>query len=295
MNLTVTVAPNKQRNILMEYYYYWILRCRVVVKQTIRHCAPCRRMIQVVSIPKMADLPQERLPKNNQFVFESTGLDFIAPFPVKNNGELFSRYLLLFTCLVVRAVHLEVPNDLSTDSTINCIRRFVSRRGKPNKFISDCGKPFVGSNNSLQSSIANLRASKFFAAKLHFMKFEIVWKFNPPAGPHFGGNWERLVQILKLSLYKVIGSRTLTDEILCTVTCEIEANMNSRPLTNVPSDINDLLPLRPNHFLLGRSSVILPPGVFIGDEKNISKAGRTLQQIAAHFWNRFLRGYLPRQ
>ena len=127
------------------------------------------------------------------------------------------------------------------------------------------------------------------------MKFEIVWKFNPPAGPHFGGNWERLVQILKLSLYKVIGSRTLTDEILCTVTCEIEANMNSRPLTNVPSDINDLLPLRPNHFLLGRSSVILPPGVFVGDEKNILKAGRTLQQIAAHFWNRFLREYLPRQ
>ena len=65
-------------------------------------------MFQDVSIPKMADLPQERLPKNNQFVFETAGLDFFGPFPVNNNGKLSSRYVLLFTCLVVRAVHLEV-------------------------------------------------------------------------------------------------------------------------------------------------------------------------------------------
>ena len=49
------------------------------------------------------------------------------------------------------------------------------------------------------------------------MNVEIDWKLNPPAAPHFGGIWERLVQIFKLSLYKVIGSRTLTDEILNTV------------------------------------------------------------------------------
>ena len=117
---------------------------------------------------------------------------------------------------------------------------------------------------------------------------------NPPVAPHFGGIWERLGQIFKLSLYMFIGSRTLTDEILCTVMCDIEANMNSRPLTNVPSDINDPLPLKPNHFLLGRSSVNLPSGVFIGDEENISKAWRTSsQQIAAHFWNQFLQEYLP--
>ena len=151
--LIVIVVPSRLET-LMEYY--WILRCRSVVKQTIRHYLPCRRMLQDVCTPQMADLPEDRLPKKNQFVFETTGLDFIGPFPVKNNGRLSSRYILLFTCLVVRAVHLEVSNDLTTDSTINCIRRFVSRRGKPNKFVSDCGKSFVGSNNALQSSIAEL-------------------------------------------------------------------------------------------------------------------------------------------
>ena len=75
----------------------------------------------------------------------------------------------------------------------------------------------------------------------------------------------------------------------------VETNMNSRPLTNVPSDINEPLPLTPNHFLQGRSSLNLPPGVFVGDEKNISKAWRTSQEIAAHFWNWFPREILPGQ
>ena len=262
-------GSEQTRNTLMEYY--WILRCRAVVKQTKRHCLPCRRMQQDVSNPQMADLLKERLPKKNQFVFETTGLGFIGPFPVKNNGRLSSRYILLFICLVVRAVHLEVSIDLTTDSTINCIRRFISRRGKPNKFVSDCGKSFVDSNNDLQSSIVELKESKLLAAKLHSMNVEIDWKFDPPAAPHFGGILERLVQIFKLSLYKVFGSRTLTDEILSTVSCEIEASMNSRPLTNIPYDINDPLPLTPNHFLLGCSSVNLSPCVFIGKEKNFSK------------------------
>ena len=73
---------------------------------------------------------------------------------------------------------------------------------------------------------------------------------------------------------------------------EIEASMNSRPLTNVPYDINDPLPLTPNHFLL----VVHPlTCVFIGKEKNVSKSWRSAQQIATHFWNLFLREYLPTQ
>ena len=97
-------GPEQTRSTLMEYY--WILRCRAVVKQTICHSLRCRRMLQDISTPQMADLPEERSPNKNQFVFETTGFDFIGPFPVKNNGRLSSRYILLFTCLVVRAVHL---------------------------------------------------------------------------------------------------------------------------------------------------------------------------------------------
>ena len=140
----------------------------------------------------MADIPAERLPEKNQFVFETTGLDFIGPFPVKNHGSLSSRYILLFACLVVRAVHLEVSNDLTTDSTINCIRRFISRKRKPNTFLSDCGKSFVGSNDALQSSIAELKESNLFPAMLHLMNVEIGWKLNPqllPISVELGRDW----------------------------------------------------------------------------------------------------------
>ena len=280
---------------LMELH--WILKCRAVVKQTVRQCIPCRRMIQEVAAPppQMADLPEFRLPRENHQVFQTTGLDFVGPFPVKEHGRNRPRYILLFTCLVVRAVRLEVAVDLTTDSTINCIRRFISRRGKPKRFFSDCGKSFVGSNNSLQSSIASLRNSHDFASHLHLMQVEIEWVFNPPAAPHFGGSWERLVQIFKLSLYKVIGSRTLSDDILWTLVCEIESNMNSRPLTNVPIEINDPLPLTPNHFLLGRASVNYPPGLFETQMVTVSRSWKSAQELASHFWNRFPREYIPNQ
>ena len=71
--------------------------------------------------------------------------------------------------------------------------------------------------------------------------------------------------------------------------------MNSRPLTNTSSDINDPLPLTPNHFLLGRITVIFQPGVFSERKITISKSWRTSQHLAEHFWSRFLREYIPNQ
>ena len=164
------------RNLLMELYC--ILRCRAVVKQTVRQCISCRLIIQEVAAPQMADLPEFRLPQENHHVFQTTGLDFIWPFPVIEHGRNRPRYILHFTCLVGRAVHLEVAVDLTTDPTINCIRRVVSRRGKPIKFFSYC-KSFVGSNNSLQSSIASFRDCQDFASHLHLMQVEIAWVFKP--------------------------------------------------------------------------------------------------------------------
>ena len=243
----------------------------------------------------MQTLPEFRLQQGKHHVFQTTGLDFIGPLPVKEHGKNGARYILLFTCLIVRAVHLEVAIDLTTDSTINCIRRFVSRRGKPKKFFSDCGKSFVGSNNSLQSSIASLRDCLDFASHLHLKQVEIELVFNPPAAPHFGESWKRLVQIFKLSLYNVYGSNTLSDDFLLTLVCEIDSNMNSRPLTNVPIEIKDPLLLTPHHFLLDRSSVNYPPGIFETQKVTVSVSRKSAQELASHFGNRFLRKYIPNQ
>ena len=178
------------RSFLMEYY--WILKCRAVVRQTIRQCIPCRRMAQEISPPQMSDLPSERLPLQNHFAFATTGLDFIGPFPIKQCGKFATRYVLLFSCLVVRAVHLEVSESLSTGSTMSCIRRFISRRGKPKIFYSDNGKSFVGSCSELRKGIEALRSSQEFASKLHILDVDINGKFNPPSGSAF---WRQLGKI----------------------------------------------------------------------------------------------------
>ena len=161
--------------------------------------------------------------------------------------------------------------------------------------VSDCGTSFVGSNSELKKCLDNLEKNKEFVESINQLDVSLEWKFNPPAAPHFGGSWERLVQIFKLSLYKVIGSRTLSYETLATFTTEIESTMNSRPLTNVSDDIKDDLPLTPNHFLLGRGTPNLPPGIFKDKDLSLSKSWKASQLLADHFWNRFLREYLPGQ
>ena len=140
-----------------------------------------------------------------------------------------------------------------------------------------------------------LEIAKILQVICIWYRLEFEWVFNPPAAPQFSGSWERLVQIFKLSLYKIIGSKTLSDDILLTLVCEIESNMNSRSLNNFPSEINDPLPLTPNHFLLGRPSVNYPPGNFKTQKVTVTRSWKSAEELASHFWSRFLREYIPNQ
>ena len=105
----------------------------------------------------MADPSASRLQKKTQSAFRITSLGFIGLFSVKNNGKLSCRYILLIIGLVVRAIHLEVSNNLTPDSAINCIRGLISRRQNHNKFGSDCAQSFVCFNSNLQSIIVENR------------------------------------------------------------------------------------------------------------------------------------------
>jgi hypothetical protein len=84
----------------------------------------------------------------------------------------------------------------------------------------------------------------------------------------------------------------LSDEMLSTVFCEVEAIVNGRPLTKVSDDINDLAPLTPNHLLLLRECPSLPPGMFHQSDV-YKKRWRCVQFIAEQFWRRWLHEYVP--
>ena len=108
-----------------------------------------------------------------------------------------------------------------------------------------------------------------------------------------GGVWERLVRSCKKALDVVLQNQVLTDEVLLTAITEVESLVNSRPLTEVSSDADDLEALTPNHFLIGRATPNLPPGIFADKEISSQKRWRQAQVITTHIWKRWLHEYLP--
>ena len=98
----------------------------------------------------MQSLPKDRLQVASPFT--KVGVDYFGPIMVKHSRKHEKRYGCVFTCLVTRAVHLEVARSLETDSFINALRRFVGRRGLPSDIYSDNGTNFVGADREIKQS-----------------------------------------------------------------------------------------------------------------------------------------------
>lgn len=122
---------------------------------------------------------------------------------------------------------------------------------------------------------------------------EIRWIFNPPSASHMGGLWERQIRTVRRVLNSLLqNNQKLDDESLNTLFCEVEAIVNSRPITVVSNDPNDLQPLTPNHLLLLRSGLQLPLiNVTLAD--TYRKKWKHVQFLANCFWKRWLKEYLP--
>ena len=122
---------------------------------------------------------------------------------------------------------------------------------------------------------------------------KIVWKFNPPGAPHFGGIWERLVQSCNKVMLAILHNRSLAEKVLITTMCLLEQTLNARPLTALSNDPEDLTALTPNHFLLGRANASAP---FIPSSErylDLKKSSKTAQAHADMIWKRWTREYLP--
>lgn len=149
----------------------------------------------------------------------------------------------------------------------------------------DNGKNFVGANNELGKMLRSSRQSvSDFAANEG-----ITFIFSPAYSPHFGGIWESGVRSSKNLLKRAAGNAYLTFEELTTLFSQIEAILNSRPLTPLSSHPMDLNPLTPGHFLIGRPLVSLPsPPVNI---KNPTRY-QCIEQVRQTFWERWRREYM---
>ena len=113
-------------------------------------------------------------------------------------------YILLFTCSLTRAVHIELMPYLTTKVFITALKRFIARRGRPRKIYSDNATTFVGAERWLRNVMKDENLQNYLAHQ------SIVWQFNLSRAPWWGGQFERLVGIVKQALYKSVGRAVLT-------------------------------------------------------------------------------------
>lgn len=234
----------------------------------------------------MAPLPAARLASFER-PFSCIGVDFFGPVTVKVGRSTAKRWVALFTCMTIRAVHVEVAYSLSTESCISCFRRFVGRRGAPLEVYSDNGTNFIGAERVLREQIILGLAETFTNANTK-------WYFNPPLAPHMGGVWERMVRSIKTAIDSIDTGRKLNDEGLLTLLAEAESTVNSRPLTYLPLETPEQEALTPNHFLLGSSKgVKQPPASPIDERAATLNSWNQIRHQLDLFWHRWLKEYLP--
>ena len=193
----------------------------------------------------MADLPEERLVAST-LLFSNVGLDHFGSFTVKIGQRNEKSLCFLLTSLTVRVVNIEKVPKLDTYSCLNAMMRFIDRRSKAVKMISDKGTNFIGAEGELADYIAACHKKRI---EEHLSQQGIRGKSKSNAAPHFGGLWERMVRSCKKTMYPVLGYWSISEDVIPNTMCFVEQAINARPLKPVGSDLNDLEAVTPNHFL----------------------------------------------
>ena len=289
--LTDLIIQSKHRqhlhaglNLLMSIIQqqFWILGAKDAIKFHVKRCVVCAKANARVQNQLMGNLPSSRVVPSP--AFNRCGVDFAGPMTLKS-GKIRSpvtqkAYISLFVCFTTRAFHLELVSSLSTASFVAALKRFVARRGLPSEIHSDCGTNFVGANKQLKDLQKLVKSTGHNEAVSKFLAQEnISWVFNPPGAPHFGGLWEAGVKSVKTHLNRIIGNHRLTFEEMTTVISQIEACLNSRPLTEILSDPSELEVLTPGHFLVGRPLLAVPEHDLLDAKQSQLSRWQLVQQV----------------
>ena len=270
---------------------FWLVRGRQVVRKLIRGCVTCQRLEGKPYCGNTPPpLPDYRVQPSRPF--QTTGVDFAGPFFVRftGTGGTFKVWLCLYTCCTTRAVHLDLVTDMTANTFIRSFRRFSARRGTPLRVISDNGKTFKSASKLIRQLLNSPDAAKYFS-ELH-----VDWQFNLERAPWWGGIFERMIKSAKRCLKKAIGRSCMSYDEFHTLLVEVEAVLNSRPLTYVSADDVDE-PLTPSHLLVGYRILTLPDSSVHDEDPDYSPGGLTrrmthLSKILKHFWSRWKTEYL---
>lgn len=272
----------------------WIVGAKRCIAKHLHKCVKCNKLRGKTAAQKMADLPSDRL--SSAPPFTNVGIDVFGPWSIstrrtRGGAANSKRWAVIFTCLSVRAVHIELIEAMDTSSFINALRRFLAIRGPVKLIRSDCGTNFKGACKELKVLLQDdeRNVSRFLSEE------GCAWIFNPPHSSHMGGVWERMIGVSRRildSMLSQIQPSHLTHEVLSTLMAEVSAIINARPLTTVSTDVNAPSLLTPTMILTQKvCSPHPPPGCF-ADAHLHRQQWRRVQHLANTFWERWRREYL---
>ncbi|GFW47008.1 integrase catalytic domain-containing protein [Trichonephila clavipes] len=236
-----------------------------------------------------APLPALRVEQSAPF--SVVGIDFGGPLYTKDENK---HYIVLFTCAVTRALHLELVNNLTIETFLLALRRFISHRGLCSKILTDNAKTFKKSELELKNLLKIISDP---TVKAFYASHKIYWQFIMERAPWWGGFYERLIRTVKLALRKTVGRATLFRDELETLLIEIEGVLNSRPLTYIFSEFDEPEPLTPSHMILGRRVNSLPPARLnfdsnLSNRKVLIKRFNYRERLLNMFWTKWSKEYI---
>ena len=277
--------------------HYSIIGLGTLCTQIKSHCTVCKKMRAGTSRQQMAPLPERRT-GTKLCAFENVGLDFAGPFDLKVGRGKFRKkvWVLVLTCMVIRAVHFEVTGGLDTTCVINALSRFCDVRGIPESITSDNQTSFHKADTELMEWYASIdweRVTRETSFGFRPMSKGILWHFNPAHASHFGGIFETMVKACKRALKATIGRADLDEEEFRTVISKMAHLLNCRPI-QIVSDNTDFETLTPNHFLLpDLAGAVFPPDVSEDDKLKLSTRLRYQITTQQHVWKRFQTEIIP--
>lgn len=220
---------------------FWIHRARQAAKKIISRCVLCQKFNNLAfKYPKVTNLPKHRV--NLVKPFLHTGIDYTGHVWVKGDEGVSKMYMLIFTCLNIRAVRIELVKDMSTHSFVLALIRFTNIYGIPSHIYSDNARSFIAGCNLIEEVFASSAFNE------HFQVYNIKHIRIPLYAAWVGSTWERMIRTIKSCLYKTIGRSRIRYFDLLTVISDVQSAINQIPLTYRCSSDSDLV-ITPNCFL----------------------------------------------
>ncbi|XP_028419006.1 uncharacterized protein LOC114544621 [Dendronephthya gigantea] len=264
---------------------YWVPRLRRLVKGTVKECHGCRRFrARAVADPPPGNLPEDRT--QGTYPFQVIGVDYAGPIRYKKRAKVEGKaYIAVYTCSLCRAVYLDLMASLETQEFLLSLKRFIARKGRPKKIYSDNGSTFVGAANWLKKVNNDEKFNQYLADN------KIVWQFNLSRAPWWGGQFERMVGLVKNALHKTIGNGLLSWKELEEVLLDIEVCLNDRPLSYVEEDLQFPI-LTPNTLIFHQTNTIPEAQPHHCEEFDLRKRAKYLRKCKDAMWKRWSNEYV---